>query len=389
VTEKLNEASLQRVRAESKTLQEKTALFATLALQFLDSRCPVCAQDYDIQATRVRLESLAKSKSEVDETGVENITRRIEKELQEAQQSLAVYETNLRKEEFASRQHEQALASLRSQLTELGIEIGLDSERSISTSLADIEERIGAIEGMIREGEIFSLVILRLSDLSRTQELRNQHASLELEVATQRREVEERRKVWQLATDILDVLREAEDSVVQLQLEEINPLFQRIYSRIDPNPVFRSVSLVSTFVNRRGHLKPHVSDATTSASCSVPEQVLSSSQVNALALSLFVALNFGLPKLPLRALLMDDPLQSLDEISLLGVVDLLRRAKLSRQLLVSTHDERFVGLLQRKLRSTQSDERMITIILSGWRREGPEVEIVNARPDLRPMRIAV
>jgi DNA repair exonuclease SbcCD ATPase subunit len=219
--------------------------------------------------------------------------------------------------------------------------------------------------------------------------LRAQIASIEQENAATKSDLEVRRGTWELATNVLEALRKSEDDVVQLQLEEINPLLQRIYSRIDPNPVFRTVSLVSTFLKGRGHLNPQVMDSATNARSNSPEQVLSSSQVNALALSLFVALNFGLPKLPLNALLMDDPLQSLDEISLLGVADLLRRAKPARQLLISTHDERFVGLLQRKLRPTQSDERVLTITLSGWSRRGPDVEISVAKPDLQPMRIAV
>jgi wobble nucleotide-excising tRNase len=132
-----------------------------------------------------------------------------------------------------------------------------------------------------------------------------------------------------------------------------------------------------------------VADPSLNVSSNSPEQILSSSQVNALALSLFVSLNFGLPKLPIDALLLDDPLQSLDEINLLGVADLLRRAKPVRQLIVSTHDERFIGLLQRKLRPIQDNERLLTINLSGWSRSGPEVEINSAQPDLQPMRIAV
>jgi DNA repair exonuclease SbcCD ATPase subunit len=239
------------------------------------------------------------------------------------------------------------------------------------------------------DGEQLSLVLLRLADRSKAKELQAQVATLEQENTALKSDLEGRRETGQLATSILEGLRESEDDVVQLQLEEINPLLQRIYSRIDPNPVFRNVSLVSSFLKGRGHLSPQVMDSATNASSRSPEQVLSSSQVNALALSLFVALNFGLPKLPFNALLMDDPLQSLDEISLLGVADLLRRAKPIRQLVISTHDERFVSLLQRKLRPTQSNERVLTITLSGWSRHGPEVEFNVAQPDLQPMRIAV
>lgn len=81
-------------------------------------------------------------------------------------------------------------------------------------------------------------------------------------------------------------------------------------------------------------------------------QVLSSSQMNALAVSIFLSLNLGTTALPLDMVVLDDPLQSLDDVNLLGVSDLLRRIKDRRQLFVSTHDVRFSHLLQRKLRPT-------------------------------------
>jgi DNA repair exonuclease SbcCD ATPase subunit len=245
------------------------------------------------------------------------------------------------------------------------------------------------MQEVINDGERLSIQLLQISDRSRAKELQSQITVLERENAGLKADLEGRQAAGNLATKILEALRESEDDVVQLQLEEINPLLQRIYSRIDPNPVFRSVSLVSKFLKGRGHLNPKAADPSLNVSSNSPEQILSSSQVNALALSLFVSLNFGLPKLPIDALLLDDPLQSLDEINLLGVADLLRRAKPVRQLIVSTHDERFIGLLQRKLRPIQDNERLLTINLSGWSRSGPEVEINSAQPDLQPMRIAV
>lgn len=388
-TERANSVAMRRARAESKAIQEKVALLASLALQMLGDRCPVCAQTYDIKATKARLEILSKSASERTEPESELSTKNLENQLQQSEEAAAATEARLREAELSKEQHERWLATLRSQLVQLGIEVGAEVGQALAESSSRLEREIPAIQKLIKDGEQLSLLLLRLEDRSKAKELQAQIATLEQENVTLKSDLDARSDTWHLATSILEALRESEDDVVQLQLEEVNPLLQRIYSRIDPNPVFRTVSLVSTFLKGRGHLNPQVMDSATNATSSSPEHILSSSQVNALALSLFVALNLGLPKLPLDALLMDDPLQSLDEISLLGVADLLRRAKPTRQLIVSTHDERFVGLLQRKLRPTQSNERVFTITLSGWSRRGPDVEVKRAQPDLQPMRIAV
>jgi energy-coupling factor transporter ATP-binding protein EcfA2 len=82
----------------------------------------------------------------------------------------------------------------------------------------------------------------------------------------------------------------------------------------------------------------------------LPATVLSSSQLNGFAVSTFLALNLGVARVPLETVMLDDPLQSLDDVNLLGLVDLMRRLTDRRQVVVTTHDSRYGDLLERKLR---------------------------------------
>jgi wobble nucleotide-excising tRNase len=132
-----------------------------------------------------------------------------------------------------------------------------------------------------------------------------------------------------------------------------------------------------------------IDDALADLSTESPETVLSSSQMNALAVSVFLTLNLAVPAPPLRSMMLDDPMQSLDDIHLLGLIDLLRRTKDGRQLILSTHDAKFGHLLARKLRPVGKDERTVVIELDGWRREGPLVTQRNVLADSAPLRIAV
>src|SRR5258705_8561932 len=95
--------------------------------------------------------------------------------------------------------------------------------------------------------------------------------------------------------------------------------------------------------------------------------------MNVLAVCIFLSLNLGVSRPPLSVAILDDPLQSLDDINLLGLVDLLRRTKDQRQLLVSTHDSRFGSLLARKLRPRNNEGRTLLIELDSWNRQGPSV----------------
>ena len=85
--------------------------------------------------------------------------------------------------------------------------------------------------------------------------------------------------------------------------------------------------------------------------------------------------------------MLDDPLQSLDDVNLLGLIDLLRRLTFRRQLIISTHDSRFGELLQRKLRPVAEDQRTRVIVLEGWGRNGPQSRSYDVDRDIRGLRI--
>jgi DNA repair exonuclease SbcCD ATPase subunit len=109
--------------------------------------------------------------------------------------------------------------------------------------------------------------------------------------------------------------------------------------------------------------------------------------MNALAAAIFLSLNLGLPGLPLKVVMLDDPLQSLDDVNLLGLIDLLRRTKDRRQLVVSTHDRRFAQLLARKLRPVAADQRTVVIELTDWSAAGPRARLREVAPEINPFRI--
>lgn len=54
---------------------------------------------------------------------------------------------------------------------------------------------------------------------------------------------------------------------------------------------------------------------------------------------------------PIDVILIDDPIQSMDSINILSTIDLLRSICLQfdKQVIISTHDENFFSLLQRKI----------------------------------------
>ena len=160
-------------------------------------------------------------------------------------------------------------------------------------------------------------------------------------------------------------------SLLKSELVRLEPLLRRIYATADPHPEFRIVKLLSRMYRGSGRVVAELEDPLRNHRSEDPRAYLSSSQMNVLAVSVFLALNLGMPTLPLRVAILDDPLQSMDDLNLLGLIDLLKRMRERRQLMLSTHEQRFASLLERKLRPVSESQRTILVQLSGWSSEGP------------------
>ncbi len=75
--------------------------------------------------------------------------------------------------------------------------------------------------------------------------------------------------------------------------------------------------------------------------------------------------------------------------TVLGFADLSRHLRTSRQLIISTHERRFAGLLERKLAPRSTNDATLVLEFLGWDRSGPSVESRRVEPQLleRPIRV--
>lgn len=366
---------------------EELRALAQLALRHLDERCPVCEQQYDVGETRHRLEQML-----ARESGQEPVVAAVDLEALsvelERDERLAVdAAARLREAEGVNAARERWQKTLQQLLAD----VGLDSEDDLLQRATGLHElllgRQEALAALRRDGEGFGLRLARAGEIAQRAELERELASLQGELGAREAELASRAATGELAGEILNALREASSEIVAGELHRIEPLLQRIYATVDPHPAFRAVRFLTRTVRGRGRLWTSINDLTASVSVEEPVSVLSSSQLNVLAVSVFLALNLGVETLPLNVIALDDPLQSLDDVNLLGLVDLLRRIKGRRQIIVSTHDTRFGGLLARKLRPISDDDRVRLIQLEGWTREGPLVEQEEIPKDPKPLRL--
>jgi len=92
-------------------------------------------------------------------------------------------------------------------------------------------------------------------------------------------EIERLEKTHGLAGRIIDALRRASLDVTSKQIESVQPLFQRIYSRIDPHPTFRLTQIVTALERGRALLRTGISDPFLGAEMHDALPILSSSDI--------------------------------------------------------------------------------------------------------------
>lgn len=141
----------------------------------------------------------------------------------------------------------------------------------------------------------------------------------------------------------LDIQSEMQEFLKQFQVNDI-------YRKLEPHDELKD--LVSEFDftdDGKPELEFHVADE--SGKTYPPEWYFSTAQLNAVAFSIFLGRALQARDVPIKSILIDDPIGHFDDMNIVGFVDLLRNIleNTDRQLIISTHEERVFGLIQRKI----------------------------------------
>ena len=387
-------ASAARRRQRSEEQESRSlANMAQLALRHLGEMCPVCDQHHDSQATEKRLRELV-------ERG--NLPVDVPEELRvaEAADALAGLESRLATEkqrlfesESAFRRLDEHRARLETSAESLGLIAPFDNHELsdwMDSLAAEIEARSAELRAAQEDGMRVSATLARAVEADEAQRLRRQIADLREKIGKLQSACDLRDEAYEDARALHEAIRDLEESFVDDELVRVGNLLQAVYAAVDPHPEFRAVRLLTSWRGRRGQLWTALEAAANGEPIEVrePKTVLSSSQLNVLAVATFMALNLSTKDMPIEVMALDDPLPSLDNVNLLGLTDLLRHLRGQRQLVVSTHDDDLAGLLERKLRPVAAHERTKVLRLEAWDRSGPVVTAREVRRDDPSLRLA-
>jgi len=367
----------RRAAAAAGERSTELARLAAVAIPLLSDACPVCEQPIRPNEIAAALQLRAGDTADVValEQAADRATQ-VERETIEARDALQARLTERRRDAASrsklERRDQEALADLVSALGGLKVTtialpvLPVDSTelRPLQRAVDDIEQaaqRLVAATDVRAEGQEAARLRAEITSIESAEEARRERTT---ELA--RRQIE--------AKNLQDATVNASVAVGRRRVETLQPLVADIYNRLDPHPSFTDLDIEHDIYRRRGTMTAVARDPLTGSSGN-PILIFSSSQANIAALSYFLALGWTAGESGVPFVLLDDPLQSMDDVNVLGFADLCRFLRGRRQLFLSTHERRFALLLSRKLAPRSAEDTTIILNFRGWDRSGPQVDV--------------
>lgn len=181
-------------------------------------------------------------------------------------------------------------------------------------------------------------------------------SSIESNVSALRAEIEKLAQAASQSQNAVTAAREIERSVrrvsaeiIDERLAQISPLLNELYQRLRPHADWRTIDY-SIRGDVRRFLSLKVGDGLN------PQFVFSSGQRRAAGLAFLLSVHLARAWTPLRSLLLDDPVQHIDDFRALHLVEVLAALRLDgRQIICAVEDPALADLLCRRLVSTVTE----------------------------------
>ncbi|MCK1628306.1 AAA family ATPase [Bradyrhizobium sp. 160] len=310
-----------------------------------DDHCPLCAADRTsdefaagLAAARRRITSLA--------SGV-----------QAARDALAAAKANVRQPSLtlqttasAVQTHAQELSRLREREAahvDFYNQWGLDY-RFIQDPDA-LERAISPERDRLIDLERALLVLDASQAVSRMSSIESNISALRDEIEKFARAVTQSQNAVTAAREIERSVRRVSAEIIDERLAQISPLLNELYQRLRPHADWRTIDY-SIRGDVRRFLSLKVGDGLN------PQFVFSSGQRRAAGLAFLLSVHLARAWTPLRSLLLDDPVQHIDDFRALHLVEVLAALRSDgRQIICAVEDPALADLLCRRLVSTTTE----------------------------------
>ncbi|MBY9061330.1 AAA family ATPase [Sphingomonas yunnanensis] len=197
----------------------------------------------------------------------------------------------------------------------------------------------------------------RLSD-----ELKQHEATLKIVTGAQQRA----QKVRVQGTKIRDAVDAIRSSIIRRAFNErLNRLWRDLFVRLAPGEPFIPAFRIPEAATQRIQPRLVTDHRAGGAAGGTPGAMLSAGNLNTAALTLFLSLHLSVPK-TLPWLILDDPVQSMDDVHIAHLAALLRTLSKEhgRQIVIAVHDRQLFEYLRLELSPAFPNDSLLTLELA-------------------------
>lgn len=314
------------------------------AIGLVDGHCPLCdavrsdpefANGIEVARARMQAGGEAAARAADTLTKAEAAVRLAEQELAAAKRALE--ELDDRRARSA-----QALASARAVFERHGISVGSMAPEQLRSLLLKRQEETAQLE--------HALFVLEASGAhdrvtaleARVGQLRDNVEEESLRATTAERAVEAAKQIDNAAKGVAN-------QILTEQFDTVMPLLKELYQRLRPHTDWREIE-----IDFGGEVRASLNF--TVGNGRNPQFLFSSGQRRAAGLAFMLAIHLSRPWCLLQSLLLDDPVQHIDDYRALNLVEVLAAIRRTgRQIIIAVEDPALADLLCRRLRSAPEE----------------------------------
>ncbi|MCU1331476.1 MAG: hypothetical protein JWM08_468 [Candidatus Angelobacter sp.] len=348
--------------------------------------CPICDQPLDnlkahVESKRLRLSTVGNElTSEHD---------RLQNKLKQLRVSEQQAETELQVEIRTNRSIQQRLSNIESNTHALLARIGaretdlaavITREKITRDAASTQVETLTKLSA--RAGDLLARLtsaVIQQADTIRTLETLRKRRSVQLKQLEAARAKKEQLDTFIDGVQSLrkELEEHAEEILKAFTLKDVQQVFAELFTRLARNPPFQVGFTEARVMNH----KPRIAwKAMRNNQKYDGELIFSQGELNASALSMFLALA-STYKHHLKILLLDDPIQSMDEVHIEELGEVLKACKdeLGWQIFISLHDEAAFKYFRRQLTPSLRGQSLISYTLE---RSGAGIEVNTDGPQV-------
>jgi chromosome segregation protein len=308
------------------------------------TRCPLCDSVMEKEAFHSHIVAIRTRLEKAATIAMELTARRttISNDVSAQRQELRILERKLQAEEEIQKRAENEFREIAAEIAAVGLQIPSDID--------SMEKHAEEIRGKLSQLD-------RLVAVLESSRIYEQVGVLEGELKTSRQaaDVNERAmeaiaKAAQKAKDGVATIRRMRGELIDESLAELSPLMAELYLRLRPHLDWQQINY-----RLRGDVRRFLSF--TVGDGLNPSFVFSSGQRRAAGIAFLFAVHLARPWCKLKSLILDDPIQHVDDFRALNLTEILaavRRA--GEQVVCTTEDEALGELMCRRLRSSATAE---------------------------------